>query len=87
MDYLEAPASNLMSAFTTGLIASTSLYAADKSVTAEIKKEIRPGGLTYAVSVNEQIDPTAGMKQAFIDYGIEDLKKAMEGLKIWNDLS
>lgn len=77
----------LMSAFTTGLIASTSLYAADKSVTAEIKKEIRPGGLTYAVSVNEQIDPTAGMKQAFIDYGIEDLKKAMEGLKIWNDLS
>ncbi|MCH2208165.1 MAG: hypothetical protein MK132_20145 [Lentisphaerales bacterium] len=79
----------LMSAFTTGLIASTSLYSADKQtkIAEEIKQEIRPNGLTYAVSVNESFDATAGMVKVFEEYGIADLKKAMEGLDIWQKLS
>ena len=79
----------LMSAFTTGLIASTSLYSADQQtkIAEEIKKEIRPNGLTYAVSVNESFDATAGIVKAFEEYGISDLKKAMDGVGLWNKLS
>lgn len=52
----------------------------------QIKQEISEDGLTYAISVNEKYDTVEGIKNALKDYGVEYDTKAIEGVKILNDL-
>jgi prepilin-type processing-associated H-X9-DG protein len=79
----------LMSAFTAGLVSSTSLFGAEtqRNTVVEINKEIRRGGLSHAVSVSESVDVLAGMKKLLGSYSVDNIQEVMDGVKIWNEVS
>ncbi|MCM8538242.1 MAG: hypothetical protein NE334_20025 [Lentisphaeraceae bacterium] len=78
-----------MSAFTCGLIASTSVYSAENQakISADISKEIRSGGLTYGLSVIENQDYLKGIESLFKAYGVQDMEKTMKAVSLWDKVS
>ncbi|MCM8533547.1 MAG: hypothetical protein NE330_20440 [Lentisphaeraceae bacterium] len=78
-----------MSAFTCGLVASTSVYSAENQakISADISKEIRSGGLTYGLSITENQDYLKGVETLFKAYGVQDMEKTMKAVSLWDKVT
>ena len=79
----------MMSAFTTGLVASTSMLTAGDTqmVIKEIKQEIRNDGLSFSYEAVEDFDAYAIYEKMFAKSSDPELKKAADMMKIWKDIS
>lgn len=79
----------MMSAFTTGLVASTSMLTAGdpQMVIKEIKQEIRNDGLSFSYEAVEEFDAYGLYEKMFAKSTDPELKKAADMMKIWKDIS
>lgn len=78
----------LMSAFTTGMVASTSMLTAGNPevVVQEIKKELRSDGVSYSFEATESFDMMTSFSELLKAIPNGDSPEMKEGLKLWGML-